>query len=172
VVLVVVIAAAVFVVVTRLREFRSLSSAGSGGGAPAAGKAPEKQWVWIFYTNSVDLAKYGDFSFEYPSRLALKSDSVKSVGGEKRHVVVLVDREQINATTSVTDLIEVNAKGGDAPCASYRVCKTIDRVAVGTNSKDLEFLNWYNKMAGKFKVMPKIEELKGPGLPGEGAPGQ
>lgn len=160
-VVLVVIAAAVFVVVTRLWEFRSLST-GSGGGVPAAGKAPEKQWVWIFYANSVDLAEYGDFSFEYPSRLAIKSDSVKTVGGEKRHVVALVRRGEVNATTTVADTIEINAKGGEDPCASYRVCKAIDGVAVGTNSKNQEFLSLYSETVGKFKVMPKIEKTKGP----------
>jgi len=110
----------------------------------------------IFYTPPEEKAQYGNFNFKYPATLLIKEDNIKTIGNTKKHFIVMKDRRD---GASSNNLIEINLSDS---CSSYKNCKDINGVIIGTNSDDKLFLEWYNKIINNFKIsevkqIPTIE---------------
>jgi len=100
----------------------------------------------IFYTPPEEKALYGNFNFKYPATLLIKEDNIKTIGNTKKHFIIIKDRRD-NASSD--NLIEINLSDS---CSSYKNCKDINGVIIGTNSDDKLFLEWYNRIINNFKI--------------------
>ncbi|GEM_PF-4082320 len=147
----------------RISKTARVAQTGVGAPSPLAGPAKPPPEVGIFFTTSLDNAKGGDFSFRYSSNLLLSKDSLVKGGksGETHHFVVLKDRFGVEPGAT----IEINAPA--KTCADYGTCKevvgtatstnsssVVGNVVIGTNSKNKEFLGWFDGVVKTFKVLP------------------
>ena len=131
---------------------------------------PPLEWVPIFFTPSYEAAQGGNFTFQYPSVLSIKEDSLKkAASGREYHLVILAGREGVD----IKDTIEINAP--DKSCGDYGVCKEIGGIATNTNSTveiptvvvgptstDAELLGWFDEIVKSFKVFPPPPAGLGP----------
>ena len=105
------------------------------------------------YVSPPGLAASGDYEFRYPADLVVLQDYAypeASVPGPE-HVVVLRHRDAEAGDLRSIEINMLRSFRQRLTCVDYDVCKTVDGVVIGTNSRDPEFLKSFGRVVGSFR---------------------